>query len=128
MTEVDVSFREEKGTVFHLTNMNLKPGHSYALVLKGDAYEIQNGKRVWVDYYTEEDHVPIHWRQSKLWFFRVKSDSEEIVIGDSLRDLKPYVALAYPSVDGTTVKTGSEGYTTAYINDILHPTIALNRD
>lgn len=128
VTEVDVSFREEKGTVFHLTNMNLKPGHSYALVLKGDAYEIQNGKRVWVDYYTEKDYVPIHWRQSKLWFFRVKSDSEEIVIGDSLRDLKPYVALAYPSVDGTTVKTGSEGYTTAYINDILHPTIALNRD
>ena len=128
ISEVDVSFREEKGTVFHLTNMNLKPGHSYALVLKGDAYEIQNGKRVWVDYYTDKDYLPIHWRQSKLWFFRVKSDAEEVIVGDSLRNLEPYVALAYPSVDGTNVKTGSEGYTTAYINDILHPTIALKRD
>ena len=128
VTEIDVSFREEKGTTFHLTNMNLKPGHSYALMLMGDAYEIQNGKRVWVDYFTEKDYIPIHWRQSKLWFFRVKSEAEEVIVGDSLRDLEPYVALAYPSVDGTNVKTGNEGYTTAYINDILHPTIALNRN
>lgn len=128
VTETDVSFREEKGTTFHLTNMNLKPGHSYALMLMGDAYEIQNGRRVWVDYFTEKDYVPIHWRQSKLWFFRVKSEAEEVIVGDSLRNLEPYVALAYPSVDGTNVKTGNEGYTTAYINDILHPTIALNRN
>lgn len=128
--EVNVSFREDKGTTFHLTNMNLKPGHSYMLVLQGDAYEIQDGKRQWVDYFDESNnnkYVPINWRQTRLWFFRVKSDAEDAVEGDSLKDLTPYVALAYPSVDGTNVQ--SKGIaTTAYMDDILKPTIALNRN
>lgn len=128
--EKSVSYREDKGTVFHLTGMNLEPGHSYALVLSGDAYEIDNGKRVWCDYYSEADkkYHRIQWRQSKLWFFRVKSDAEDKIVGDSINDLTPYVALAYPSVDGIKVKSGSEGYTTAYHDDILKPTIALKRD
>ena len=128
--EVPVSFREEKGTVFHLTGMDLKKGHSYALVLTGDAYEIDNGRRVWCDYYYDGDNKYhyIKWQQSKIWFFRVKSDAEDKIVGDSINDLTPYVALAYPSVDGTKVKSGSEGYTTAYYNDILKPTIALRRD
>lgn len=133
--EVDVSFREDKGTNFHLTGMNLEPGHSYMLVLFGDAYEIKNGRKQWVDYYYDEDgngkpkYVPIKWKQSKLWFFRVKSEAEDEIKTDSLRDLNPYVALAYPSTDGTNVTSNpGEEYTTAYINDILHPTIALNRD
>ena len=128
--EVPVSFREEKGTTFHLTNMDLKKGHSYALVLSADAYEIDNGKRVWCDYYYDGDNKfhRIKWQQSKIWFFRVKTDAEDKVEGDSINDLTPYVALAYPSVDGTKVKSGSEGYTTAYYNDILKPTIALKRD
>ncbi len=132
--EVPVSFREDKGTQFHLTGMNLKPGHSYMLVLFGDAYEIKNGRKQWVEYYNENEngkyeYVPIKWKQSKLWFFRVKSDAEDKIETDSLRDLTPYVALAYPSVDGTRVTTNpGEPSTTAYIGDILHPTIALNRN
>lgn len=129
--EMNVSFREDKGTTFHLTGLNnLQPGHSYALVLMGEAYEIDNGKRVWCDYFDEasKKFQRIEWKQSKLWFFRVKTDSEDQIEGDSINDLTPYVALAYPSVDGTKVKSGSEGYTTAYYTDILKPTIALNRD
>ena len=129
--EVDVSFREDRGTTFHLTNMNVKPGHSYALVLTGDAYEIENGRRVWCSYVDttgQAKNYDIHWKQSKIWFFRVKDEQQNTVIGDSIRDLEPYVALAYPSVDGTKVTSGSEGYTTAYISDVMHPTIALNRD
>lgn len=128
--EVNVSFREDGGTQFHLTNMDLKPGHSYMLMLKGDAYEIKDGKRRWVDYYDEDrgnEAVKIHWRQTKIWFLRVKSEEEDKVAGDSLRSLTPYVALAYPSVDGTNVQNVGRGYVTAYINDILHPTVALNR-
>ena len=125
-----VSFREDKGTTFHLTNMNLQPGHSYMLLLRGTAYEIKNGRRKWVEYYDEKNNnepVNIKWEQTKLWFFRVKSEAEDVVVGDSLRDLTPYVALAYPSVDGTNVQ--SKGVTTtAYMGDILHPTIALNRN
>ena len=130
--EVDVSFREDKGTFFHLNNIKVEPGNCYVLVLSADAYEIENGERVWAAYVNtdggKEDPEYIKWRQSKLWFFRVKRKSEDTVIGDSLRHIEPYVALAYPSVDGTKVTSGSEGYTTAYINDIMHPTIALNRD
>ena len=129
--ESNVSFREAKGTTFHLSGMNLQPGHSYALFLEGNAYEIMDGKRVWVDYFDSEGDQEYHyikWRQDKVWFFRVKSYDEDKVIGDSLRNLEPYVALAYPSVDGTKVKSGSEGITTAYIGDIMHPTVALNRD
>ena len=132
--EVNVSFREDKGTQFHLTGMNLQPGHSYMLVLFGDAYEIQNGRKQWVDYYYDEDgngkpeYVPIKWKQSKLWFFRVKSEAEDKIEANSLLDLTPYVALAYPSVDGTNVKSVKGITTTAYMDDILHPTIALNRD
>ena len=129
--EVDVSFREDKGTFFHLSNMKVQPGHCYALVLKADAYEIDNGERVWAQYVNTDgnrnDAEYIQWRQSKLWFFRVKTDAEDGVNSDNIKDLTPYVALAYPSVDGTKVKSGSEGYTTAYIKDIMHPTIALNR-
>ena len=129
--ENSVSFREDRGTTFHLTGMGLQPGHSYALFLEGNAYEIMNGKRVWVDYFDSEGDQEYHyikWRQDKVWFFRVKSNEEDRVVGDSLRNLEPYVALAYPSVDGTKVKSSSEGLTTAYYGDIMHPTIALNRD
>ena len=127
--EVNVNVRETKGNVFHLTGMDIQPGHSYALVLMGDAFEIQQGRRRWIDFFTEKDgYNPIKWRQSKVWFFRVKTNEEDQVIGDSLRSLEPYIALAYPSVNGTKVKSSSEGNTTAYIADILNPTIALNRD
>ena len=130
--EVDVSFREDRGTTFHLTGMDLKPGHSYALVLTGDAYEIENGRRVWCAYVDTTGSKPksrnIHWKQSKLWFFRVKDAEQNAIVGDSIRNLEQYVALAYPSVDGTRVISSSEGYTTAYIKDLMHPTIALNRD
>lgn len=126
-----ISFREDKGTTFHLTNMNLKPGHSYMLLLRGSAYEINNGRRQWVEYYDEErnnEPVNIQWNQTRLWFFRVKSEAEDKVVGDSLRDLTPYVALAYPSVDGTNVQSQKGVTTTAYMDDILKPTIALTRN
>ena len=129
--EVNCSFREDKGTTFHLTNMDLKAGHSYMLVMSADAYEIDNGRRVWCDYYSEKDRKPyrIHWQQNKAWFFRVKSDVEEKIVTDSLRNIEPYVALAYPSYNGTRVRDErGEGETKAYFNDIMHPTIALNRD
>ncbi len=126
----NVSIREDKGTSFHITGLNLQPGHSYMLVLTGSAYEIQNGRRQWVDYFDEADgnrYKPINWKQKKMWFFRVKSYDEDKVVGDSLKDLTPYVALAYPSVDGTNVQ--SKGIaTTAYMDDILKPNIALNRN
>lgn len=129
--EIDVSFREEKGSTFHLTGMNLKPGHSYMLMLTADAYEINDGRRVWCQYYleNEKENTRIHWRQQKFWFFRVKSNEEDKVVTDSVRDLEPYVALAYPSYNGTRVRdVRAEGELKAYFNDIMHPTIALNRD
>ena len=129
--EVNVSFREDKGSTFHLTNMDLKPGHSYMLILSADAYEIENGRRVWCEYYSEKDRKPydIHWQQNKAWFFRIKGEEEEKIVTDSLRNLEPYVALAYPSYNGTRVRDErGEGETKAYFNDIMHPTIALNRD
>ncbi len=129
--EVNVSFREDRGTTFHLTDMNLKPGHSYAMILCAEAFEIENGRRVWCYYVDADknDDTYIQWRQHKAWFFRVKSDEEEKIITDSLRDLQPYIALAYPSTDGSrVVDTRGEGSVTAYFDDIMHPTIALNRD
>ena len=129
--EVNVSFREDKGSTFHLTNMDLKAGHSYMLILSADAYEIENGRRVWCSYYSEKDRKPynIHWQQNKAWFFRIKGEEEEKIVTDSLRNLEPYVALAYPSYNGTRVRDErGEGETKAYFNDIMHPTIALNRD
>ena len=129
--EVNVSFREDKGSTFHLTNMDLKAGHSYMLILSADAYEIENGRRVWCEYYSEKDCKPynIHWQQNKAWFFRIKGEEEEKIVTDSLRNLEPYVALAYPSYNGTRVRDErGEGETKAYFNDIMHPTIALNRD
>ncbi len=129
--EVNVSFREDKGSTFHLTDMDLKPGHSYMLILSADAYEIDNGRRVWCEYYSEKDgeNYRIHWQQNKAWFFRIKGDEEDKVVEDSLRLLEPYVALAYPSTNGTrVVDTRGEGTVKAYFSDIMHPTIALNRD
>ena len=130
-TEVNCTFREEKGSTFHLSNMDVKPGHSYMLVLSADAYEIRNGRRYWCEYYSEKDkeNYNIHWQQQKAWFFRIKSEEEEHIVVDSLRDLEPYVALAYPSTNGTRVRdTRGEGAVKAYFSDIMHPTIALNRD
>ena len=130
-SEQNVSFRESKGTTFHLTGMNLQPGLAYAMFLIADAYEIENGKRIWCSYVDEKKgkELRIHWKQTKAWFFRVKGDKEEKIETDSIRDLQPYIALAYPSTDGSrVVDTRGEGTVTAYFNDILHPTIALNRD
>ena len=128
--EKDVSFREDKGQTFHLCNMDVEEGHSYALILTGDAYEINNGHRVWCEYVDTltMKEVPMRWRQNKIWFFRVKDQNEDKVEADSLSTLEPYVALAYPSVDGIKVKNNSNEPFTAYYGDILHPTIALNRN
>ena len=131
VNERNVSFRESKGTMFHLTGMNLEPGHSYVLFLMADAYEIDNGKRVWCSYVDEKEKKErrIHWKQTKAWFFRVKSDEENKILTDSIRDLEPYIALAYPSTNGSrVVDTRGEGIIPAYYGDIMHPTIALNRD
>ena len=128
-TEKYCSFRETKGTLFHLTGMTVQPGHSYALFIQSDGYEIDNGKRVWCQYIDNGKEKHIQWRQSKVWYFRVKSNEEEKIVTDSLRDLQPYIALAYPSLDGTkVVDNRTAGGTKAYYNDIMHPTIALNRD
>ena len=129
--EVNVSFREDKGSTFHLTDMDLKAGHSYMLILSADAYEIENGRRVWCSYYSEKDRKPynIHWQQNKAWFFRIKGEEEEKIVTDSIRNLEPYVALAYPSTNGTrVVDNRGEGAVPSYFTDIMHPTIALNRD
>lgn len=130
VNEKNVSFREDKGQTFHLTNMELEEGHSYALIFTGDAYEINNGHRIWCEYVdsTTMDEVAMKWRQNKIWFFRVKDKDEDIVDTQSLSTLEPYVALAYPSVDGVKVKNNSNEPFTAYYGDIMHPTIALNRD
>ena len=129
-TEKYCSFREDKGTLFHLTGMNVEPGHSYALFIQSDGYEIDNGSRVWCQYIDDKgNNKHIQWRQVKTWYFRVKSNEEEKITTDSLRDLQPYIALAYPSLDGTkVVDNRSAGGTKAYYYDIMHPTIALNRD
>ncbi len=128
--ELDVSFRENKGTTFHLSGIpNLTPGHVYALYLTANAYEIDNGQRVWCEYVYNNEAHRIKWQQGKFWFFYVKGELEDKVVGDSLRSIEPYVALAYPSIDGTKVNDDrGVGTFKAYINDILHPTIALNRD
>ncbi|MBQ9558467.1 MAG: BspA family leucine-rich repeat surface protein [Bacteroidaceae bacterium] len=128
--EEDVSFREDKGTTFHLTGMNnLQGGHVYALYLTANAYEIDNGVRVWCEYVKNKELHRIKWQQGKFWFFYVKDEIEDKVVGDSLRSLEPYVALAYPSLDGSKVNDDRDvGTIKAYYNDIMHPTIALNRD
>ena len=128
--EEDVSFREDKGTTFHLTGMNnLQGGHVYALYLTANAYEIDNGVRVWCEYVKNKELHRIKWQQGKFWFFYVKDEIEDKVVGDSLRSLEPYVALAYPSLDGTKVNDDrGAGTIKAYYNDIMKPTIALNRD
>ena len=128
-TEKYCTFRETKGTLFHLTGMNVEPGHSYALFIQSDGYEIDNGSRVWCQYIENGKQKHIQWRQAKAWFFRVKSNDEEKIVTDSLRDLQPYIALAYPSLDGTkVVDDRTAGGTKAYYKDIMWPTIALNRD
>lgn len=128
--EIDVSFREDKGTTFHLTGMdNLKRGHAYALYLTANAYEIDNGRRVWCEYIHNQELHRIKWQQGKFWFFLIKAEDNDIVVGDSLRSIEPYVALAYPSIDGTkTLDDRNLGTIKAYYKDIMKPTIALNRD
>ncbi len=128
--EKNVNFRENKGQTFHLSDMNVQKGHSYALILSGDAYEIMNGEKSWCHYVdtTTMKEIPMKWKQEKVWFFRVKDDAEDRVNADELTTLEPYAALAYPSVDGTKVQNKSNEPFTAYFGDIMQPTIALNRD
>ena len=133
--EKKVTAREDKGTVFHVNSTDLQPGHSYAMVLTADAYEIENGKRVWCTYVDSEGKAgkknakyDIHWKQSKIWFFRIKGTDEEKIVTDSLRNLEPYIALAYPSTNGTKVVEKGTTVTKAYYDDIMYPTIALTRD
>lgn len=128
--EKKVNFREDKGQTFHLCDMDVEKGHSYALILSGDAYEIMNGEKSWCHYVdtTSMEPIPMKWKQEKVWFFRVKDDSEDRVNVDELTTLEPYAALAYPSVDGTKVQNRSTEPFVAYFGDIMQPTIALNRD
>ncbi|GEM_PF-1451384 len=130
--EKTVNFREDKGQNFHLCDMDVEKGHSYALILTGTAYEINNGERMWCEYVRSKNDkmetIPMKWNQEKIWFFRVKDDDEDMINKYELSTLEPYVALAYPSVDGVKVQNDSTTAFTAYYNDIKYPNIALNRD
>ena len=132
-----VTIRETTGRTFHLSMPKLKPGKLYILELNAQAFEVLNGKRVWTKMTVETGYTGerkmhdeyVRWEQKKLVFFRTKAN-EETVIPEHLKDIQPYVALAYPSVGKNQLfqKRDDIEENKANIIDIQEPIIALNED
>ena len=127
--EIPVSIRETQGTRYHL-KANLKPGHYYVLVLTGTAYEVENGECCWVQMTEKNKKGQMEtnyqqWIQRKFFYFRTK-DTESVPAVPT--DLKPYVALAYPSGDDLALFNTLDDKAVAYDGDLACPTIALNQD
>lgn len=128
-TELPISIRETQGTRYHLS-FTLKPNRYYMLILTGRGFEVEGGKRYWIDI-TEKnakgkmETTHRQWIQHKFFYFCTKS-SESIPAMPT--DLKPYVALAYPAGDDLALFNSKEDKAFAYAGDLANPTIALNTD
>jgi hypothetical protein len=125
--EIPVGVRDKKGTKYHLSGMNLKPGKCYMLVLTGTAYEVENGQRYWCEITDTTRMVNVYqkWMQRKFYFFRTK---EREAVSACLDDLTPYIALAYPAPAVGEVTNDEWANAEAYIEDLCQPTIALKED
>jgi hypothetical protein len=128
-----VGIVESKGRRFHLKLPQLKPDCYYILEVSGQAFEILNGKRVWTqmtveDIYHKKHKEYVRWEQKKLFFFRTKSEDEQIP--EQIFDIQPYVALAYPSVGINKLfnKKTDAKFDKANFIDLKRPVIALNTD
>ena len=129
VSTIPVYIRETQGTRYHLT-ATLKPDCYYMLVLTGKAYEVEDGKRYWVEV-TEKNSKGKYetsrqqWIQHKFFYFRTKAKES---VPSMPTDLKPYVALAYPAGDDMSLFNTSADKAVAYDGDLCQPTIALNQD
>ena len=127
--EVEVGVREKQGMKYHLQDMKLDPDAFYMLVLTGTAFEVNNGKKQWCDITVKgtDGYRATYqkWIQHKFYFFRTKGKTE---LADSLRDLSPYVALAYPAGEDGKLFNDEYDNAQAYIQDLANPTIALRED
>ena len=128
-TELPVTIRESQGTRYHLS-MTLKPNRYYMLILSGRGYEVEGGQRYWIDITEKNSKGKMEtthrqWIQHKFFYFCTKSTE---TIPSMPIDLKPYVALAYPSGDDMALFNSKEDGACAYDGDLSVPTIALNTD
>ncbi|MCR5818848.1 MAG: hypothetical protein K6F89_07120 [Prevotella sp.] len=129
ITDVPVYIRETQGTRFHLS-ATLKPNRYYMLVLTGKGYEVEGGKRYWIDKVETNSKGKLEtfhqqWIQHKFFYFRTKGEES---IPATPTDLKSYVALAYPAGDDLALFNSSADKAKAYDGDLALPTIALNQD
>lgn len=124
--EQKVGVREKQGLKYHLQNLTLDPDSYYMLVLSGTAFEVNNGQKQWCEIVENGNtHTYQKWIQHKFFFFRTTGTSE---VTDSLKDLSPYVALAYPSGEDGKLFNDEYDNAEAYYLDLAHPTIALRED
>ena len=124
--EVKVGVREKQGLKYHLQNLSLEPDSYYMLVLGGTAFEVNNGQKQWCEIVENGNNLTYQkWIQYKFFFFHTTGTSE---VTDSLKDLTPYVALAYPSAEDGKLFNDEYDNAEAYDLDLTHPTIALRED
>jgi hypothetical protein len=129
ITDVPVYIRETQGTRYHLS-ATLKPNRYYMLVLTGKGYEVEGGKRYWIDKVETNSKGKLEtfhqqWIQHKFFYFRTKGEES---IPATPPNLKPYVALAYPAGDDLALFNSPADKAKAYDGDLAVPTIALNQD
>lgn len=127
--EIPVTIRETQGSRYHLS-ATLRSDRYYILMLTGTAYEVEGGKRYWVEITEKNDKGKMEtnrqqWIQHKFFYFRTKSSES---IPSMPTDLKPYVALAYPAGDDLALFNSASDNQLAYDGDLSVPTIALNTD
>ena len=87
-----VKVRDKQGMKYHLSNMDLKPGKLYMLVLTGTAYEVQGGQRYWCEMVEADKNGKMKttyqkWIQHKFFFFGTK-EREEVAAMEWLRETK----------------------------------------
>jgi hypothetical protein len=100
------------------------------LVLTGKGYEVEGGKRYWIDKVETNSKGKLEtfhqqWIQHKFFYFRTKGEES---IPATPPNLKPYVALAYPAGDDLALFNSPADKAKAYDGDLAVPTIALNQD
>ena len=130
--EVPVRIVEGRGSKFHF-NMPLQPDKCYLLILTGNGYEVEAGQRQWCEIVEENSKGKLEpkwmeWQQTKFIYFNTLAD-ENIKVKTprpDVEDLQPYVALAYPSAEGSLLTNTIDDGDVAYTDDILNPVIALN--
>ena len=130
--EVPVRIVEGRGSKFHF-NMPLQPDRCYLLILTGNGYEVEAGQRQWCEIVEENskgklEHKWMEWQQTKFIYFNTIADNAVTVKTPhpDAEDLQPYVALAYPSAEGSLLTNTIDDGDVAYTDDVLNPVIALN--